>query len=121
MAGWDIPEMITNGLKVVAQWMYLKSPEQQSKKLDNEERVDAKEIKERRIAFLSKVRRYFAGKSVIVIAILLCSCSHPLTMSEREYMHAKISDLESERKQLKDLLLECMDRLDETDKCAFSY
>lgn len=121
---WDISETISQALKVIAQWMYIKSPDQQSKRLDNEKRMDEKDIKERRLDHLARVRRFLAGKKVVVLLLLLIpltSCARPFTDSERKSMQSRIDDLEFERMQLRNFLIECQERLDEVEKCAFTY
>lgn len=121
---WDIAETATAAFNALRQWLYLKSPDQQSKRLDNEDREEAKEIKERRLDFLARMRRYLAGKNVLswfLLSLLFTSCVHPFPEIEKKSLQSKIAELEKERNVLKDMLLECADRLGEVEKCGYSY
>lgn len=121
---WDIPETITTAINALRQWMYLKSPEQQSKKLDNQKRKDDYDAKREWLSFSARMRRFLAGRKVIVfpltlMLLLVASCAHqsPMTDDERAHMITALEACQREKSELLSNLLECLDRGDELSEC----
>jgi len=119
---WGIPQAITEALKVIAQWMYLKSPEQQSKKIDNDERRAREAAESKWKEFKSRMRLKYMGKRCVAALALtyLASC----TTLIREPVEYKLlqEQLEKCQQSYEDVLndlIECQD-IGDSRKCSYA-
>lgn len=120
---WDIPETITTAINALRQWMYIKSPEQQAKKLDNQKRRDEYNARREWLSFSARMRRFLsglkAGLPLIPAFLLLAACAHqnPMSDDERRHMIIALEACQEEKSELLRNLLECLEKGDALESC----
>lgn len=119
---FDVTATLTAAFNALREWLYLKSPEQQSKKIDNDERRSRLEAEENARKFASEMRRFLSKKRLIVLAVLLlCSCAHtPFSQDERSMLTAALKREQEENEYLREQLNRCLDHMDELERCEYA-